>query len=703
MGAGPQRVCELSLLHLVKPSFVSGRVSPRIFGRIDLDQYVTGLEECRNFVVFPHGGVTFRSGTQFINEVKDSANAVRLIPFVFSNRQANMLEFGPNYIRFYQDRALIVDGGGVPVEVATPYSGEDVDRLRFDQSGDIIFLASASHPPKELRRLAVDDWDLVDFDFQRPIASNAELRAGPYLEENNTATTLTLSGTGVNVTITASSVVGINDDQGFLATDTGTGTERRLIRINKGGDWFDYIITAVNSTTSVDATRISGVAPPDATATSAWRLGAWSNTTGWPEVVKFHQQRLLFAQIQTLWGSATADFDNFAPTARDGAVTDDNAFTFSLASGRIDIIRWLQSSRVLEVGTEGAEFAFTGGTAGADSAITPANVLSRKGSEMGSFFVGQPIFSDNGTVFINRSGRKLFNFTFNFAGDNYISTDLTLLSEDFTLPGVFEMAYQAEPDMVIWALRTDGRLLACTYNPKQEVIAWSEHVLGGNFEGDTPVVESVAVIPADVGVRDEVWVSVLRTIGGQERRYIEVMKPLFGTDTAIENGFFVDSGLSYDGAPETTFTGLDHLEGEEVTIVADGTVRPPEVVTGGEVTIDEAASVVHIGLSYQGEIVLLPIEPGNVTDALTARRARIREVGLLLFRSLLVETGVVGKPLELVALRTPEDPLGESLEPFTGLFRFPIESNSEFRNRIRVVQNRPLPATVLSVLPVIDV
>ena len=673
-----------------RPAFVSGRLSPRLRARIDLNQYHTGLAECRNFVVFPHGGAAFRQGTVFAGPVKNHADFVRLIPFVFSTTEANVLEFGPAYTRIWQDGALL-EVGGSPLELTTPYDAADLNDLRFDQSGDIVFVVVRTRRPREFRRKAIDDWDTILFDFED----------GPYGEVNTTSTTLNPSAATGSITVTASSTAGINDGAGFLATDVS-----RLIRIKHSGTWSWMQITAVASTTSVTAT-VRGGALAATTATTDWRLGAWSDTTGWPEVVAFHQQRLFFGRGQTIWGSRTGDFNKFSPSAPNEEVRDDDAVTFRLAAGRTDQVRWMKSSRVLEIGTGGAEFAMSGGATGPiDQPITPNNVLVRKASESGAFQITQPIFSDNGTVFLGRSGRKILNHYYSFQADSYISDDLALLSEDLPAPGIIDMAYQAEPDMVIWCVRGDGRLIAVTFNPKQEIIAWHEHPLGGAYDGGEPAVESIAAVPHSSGAFDELWLSVLRTIDGAEVRYIEVMKPLFGPDVATEDAFFVDSGLSYSGAPTTTFSGLDHLEGETVAIVADGTVRPPKVVTAGGVTIDQAASVVHIGLPYTGRLELLAIEPAgqqSTQDALTARRVRVRDIGLFVFQTVLAEAGVLGQPAELIGVRTAGDNLGEPLDPRTFFARFAVSSGHEFQNRIFVEQNNPLPCTILAVLPVLDV
>jgi hypothetical protein len=215
-------------------------------------------------------------------------------------------------------------------------------------------------------------------------------------------------------------------------------------------------------------------------------------------------------------------------------------------------------------------------------------------------------------------------------------------------------------------------------------------------------VESIAVIPSSNGPYDELWVSILRTIDGNEVRYIEVMEQMFSPISDIANAFFVDSGLSYNGAPEDTFAGLEHLEGQEVAILADGSVHPSRVVEDGMVTLDRVASVVHIGLPYQGKLILLPFEPGDLSDGLTSRKTRVTQVGLMFYRTIMAEVGIEGQRLELFNRRLTTDPMDAPMQPRTGFDRVAVESRSEYRNRITVEQNFPLPCTVLSVLPIIE-
>lgn len=678
----------MALLFPAQPSFASGRLSPRMHARIDLQQYATGLAECQNFVILPQGGAVFRSGTQFVQQVQNSGGYVRLIPFVFSNTQAYIFELGDEYLKIFSDRAPLLDGG-TQVELTTPYVQAELDFVSYDQSGDIMVMVNREYPPQEVRREGALDWEFEPFDH----------RDGPYLDENVTATTITPGALTGSTTFTASAIAGINNGQGFLSTDVG-----RHLRIKQADVWGWAIITAVGSTTAVTATiQDADLAGESPAATTNWRLGAWSDTDGWPEAVRFHQQRLFFARGQTVWGSVSGIFKNFSPTNGAGEVLDTNSVTYVLAASQINLVQWLASTRVLEVGTGGAELTLSGsGSFGLDTPLTPSAVLAKTQTKKGSFEIGQPIFSDRGTVYINRAGRKVFNYYYSFSGDSYKNDDLTLLSDDITKPFIFELAYQSEPNMVIWAVRGDGMLLGCTFNPDQEVVAWHEHPIGGSHNGGIAEVESVAVIPSSDGREDEVWVSVLRTINGQPVRYVEVMNRLYDVEMGLDEAFFVDSGKRVTGSPDTTIGGLQHLEGQEVAIFADGALHPNRTVLNGIVELDRPAANVVVGLPYRGILEGLPVEPGSVSDALTGRRSTVKNIGVKYYQTLLLEVGMKGQKLEKLIVRPGSLPLGENLLPSSGMKRLSIHADAEFDNRIRIEQNSPAPATVLGLYPIIE-
>ena len=673
----------MALVFSVKPAFVSGQISPRTYGRVDLDQYATGLEQCKNFIVLPHGGATFRTGTRYVAETKNSA-AVHLIPFSFSSTQSYVIEAGFNYFRFFINQAKVEDPGSPPdpLEVTTTYTLSQLESLKYAQSGDIMYLVERTTPPKVLSRIANDDWTLTDFDFQD----------GPYYSENVTTTTLGFSALTGSITVTASATEGINNDTGFASTDVG-----RLIRV-KTTEWSWLKITAYTSPTEVTAT-VRGPNLAATTAVTTWRMGAWSDTDGWPEAVTFHQQRLMFARGQYVWGTKVGEFDNLSPTDVAGVVVDDDAVTYRLASNKINLIEWLQSSRTLEIGTAGQEFTMNGtGQIGIDSPLTPDSVIARKTTENGSAPDEKPIFTSNGTVFLNRSRRKLYNYYYSFQSDNYIVDDLTILSEDITSPSIVDMTYSHEPHKLLFAVRSDGVLLGCTFNPQQDVVAWHYHEIGGT---DSEV-EAITSIPSLDGFYDETYIAVKRTVNGSTVRYLEVMEPLFDNATAVEDAFFVDSGLTYDSTPTTSITNLGHLEGEEVTILADGKVHPVKTVTSGAITLDYNASVVHVGLPYIGRLRLLPFETGAINKSYSGRKARVVSVGVKYYQTILGEVGIDGKPLELFNERTFNTPFNTAISPTDGFVRVPVAGDTQYQSKVVVEQNYPLPCTILSIYPMID-
>lgn len=225
----------------LQSSFNAGEWSPLLYGRTDLPKRRNALGPTLNYVATLQGPVTRRPGTAYVAAAADTAN-VRLQRFEFSTTQAYVLEFTPGKIRFYVNGGQLLSGG-VPYEVATPYTAGDLDGLYLTQSADVLYIVHPSYPPKTLSRLGATSWTLADMAFLD----------GPYLPRNVTATKLgcTASTPGVTgATVTASSTTGINGGAGFQASDVG-----RLLRINNtttgAPDWVQAVITAVNSTTNV--------------------------------------------------------------------------------------------------------------------------------------------------------------------------------------------------------------------------------------------------------------------------------------------------------------------------------------------------------------------------------------------------------------------------------------------------------------------
>ena len=760
-------------------NFTGGELSPRLDGRTDLTKYSSSCSTLENLVVYPHGSAARRPGSTFIAEVKTSSAKTRLIPFEFSTTQTYMLEFGNQYMRVYKDKGQVLSGGSA-FEISTPYLTAELFDIKFAQSADVMYITHPSHPVKKLSRTGHTSWTLVSCSFTK----------GPMQDANITDTTLNpgQSAVGTGVSLVASAVTGINGGSGFQSTDVG-----RFVFLNSG-----YAkITAVADTTNATIEILTALS--SASATADWRLGAFSDTTGHPSCVTFFEQRLVFAgtteQPQTIFFSRSGDYENMDANIG-GTVADDDAIIYTIASNQVNAIRFMTATRTLIIGTAGGEFTVSGGSV--DTAITPTNILIKKQSNHGSANV-DAIAVGNATLFLQRAKRKIRELAYNFDVDGYIAPDMTILAEHISEGGLTQLAYQQEPNQLVYAVRGDGELVALTYQREQQVTAWHRHIFGGRFgtatitvtdfaniangtrivltksDGTTTtftsatsatsgkfhttssdnqtatniktlidadsdftatvstnvvtiketsplstgfltitslddnvrlaktdegkaVCESVAVIPTD-DTEYEVYVIVKRTINGSTKRYVECLN-VFDFDQTDNTSFnYLDSQLSYSGSAATTISGLSHLEGQTVSILADGATHPDKTVSSGEITLDRSARNVKVGLAYTSLLQTMRLNAGSQNGTSQGKTKRIYDITVRMFETIGVEVGPNLNDMERIPFRSSADLMDEGIPPFTGDKEVEFRGNYETDGFIFVRQTQPLPFTILSLYP----
>ncbi len=659
-------------------NFTAGELSPRLDGRNDLSKYPSGCKTLENFIVYPHGSAARRSGTQFISEVKTSANKTRLVPFEFSTTQTYILEFGNQYIRIYKDKGQVQNGGSA-VEIATPYLTAELFDIKFAQSADVMYIVHPNHAARKLSRTSHINWTLTQIDFTK----------GPMQDPNTTTTTLNPGQTavGTGVSLAASATTGINGGAGFASTDVG-----RFVFLHGG-----YAkITAFTDTTNVTIEILTTLSA--STATENWRLGAFSDTTGHPSTVTFFEQRLVFAgttnQPQTVFFSKSGDYENMDANIG-GTIADSDAIIYTIASNQVNAIRFMTATRTLIIGTAGGEFSVSGG--GSDVAITPTNILIKKQSNHGAANL-DALAVGNVTLFMQRARRKMRELAYNFDVDGYIAPDMTILAEHITEGGITQMAYQQEPNQIIWLVRGDGELVGFTYQREQQVTAWHRHIFGGAFGSGKAVCESVAVIPTD-DTEYEVYVIIKRTINGATKRYIEVLNTFDFTQTDNTTFNFLDSQLDYNGSATTTISGLSHLEGQTVSILADGATHADKVVSSGSITLDRSATKVKVGLAYTSLLQTMRIDAGARDGTSQSKTKRIYEITIRLFESVGVEVGPDLNNLERIPFRSSANAMNQGITPFTGDKEVEFRGNYETDGFVFVRQTQPLPLTILSLYP----
>ena len=216
-----------------------------------------------------------------------------------------------------------------------------------------------------------------------------------------------------------------------------------------------------------------------------------------------------------------------------------------------------------------------------------------------------------------------------------------------------------------------------------------------------PVVESVASISGSLN-EDELWVIVKRTINGSTRRYVEVFSDFDFDETDAEVFHFVDSGLAYDGTATTSITGLEHLEGETVSILADGGTHATKKVSSGAITLDRSSKKVKVGLAYNSILQTMRLEggAGQYEGTAQSKTKRISKVTLRLFETVGAKVGSSLTNLEIVPFRTTSDPLDTPVSTFLAGDKT-IEFSDDYNTDgfIFIKQDQPLPLSILAIYP----
>jgi len=598
------------------------------------------------------------------------------------------------------DDISLIDNSAV--EIDTPWTESELFQVNGPQSADVLYLYHPDNPTYKLLRFGHTSWSLVEVAWVD----------GPYLPQNTSATTLLPSAnTGLGINLTLSAIKGVNDDQGWLSTDIG-----RLVRYrhaDEAGIWGYAVIVSITSTLiAVADVRVDFEATPDASA--AFRLGAWSGTTGYPSIGTFYEQRQFAAntsnQPQTLWATQTADFENHTPDSRDASSTveDNDALDYTISADEVNAIRWLSpGENTLVLGTTGGEWI----PESAGVVITPSDIVIRRRTKHGSANI-QPVRVGNVVLFVQTAKRKIREFGIaDTVAAEFRAFDMTRLAQHVTRSGIVKMDFQQEPDSLIWAVRNDGQLLTMTFRREEDVVAWARHIVGGSFSTGDAVVESVVVIPGANGAgqtqssenRDEVWITVKRTINSSTVRYIEVLERDYETGDDEEDSYYADSIITYDSTATSSLTGLTHLANETVRIFADGFIHPDKTVSStGTLTLDDDASVVQIGLGYTHTIKPLRFEGGTVAGTAVGKKKQIFGVTFILLNSHTLSFGPDEDNLTTVDFRVVSDAMDTAVPFFTGEHFEGWDDTWRADPRMVIQSDDPTPFTLLALAPEID-
>ena len=447
------------------------------------------------------------------------------------------------------------------------------------------------------------------------------------------------------------------------------------------------IIGGVATITAANTINVDKWLGPLAAAgakTKFWQYGAFNATSGYPRSVCLHEQRLCFggtkAQPNTIWCSAIGDFENF-----ELGVNASDAVQFTLAASEGNRINWMFSQSEMLVGTSGDEWTI--GAADSASALSATNVKTRRQASYGSKYMRAAMVNDV-LLFVQRNGRKVRELVYELNKDGWVAPDLTLLAEHITVGEIVEVAYQQQPDAILWCVRGDGTLIGMTYERDQKVVGWHRHTIADNAD-----VESVATIYGNE-TEDEVWMVVKRTVSGQTYRTIErfplLWRANFDNQTTT-SWRYLDGHVAFaSGSANRSVAGLTHLNGKTVTIVQNGVLTGTAVVSGGAVTVP-ATTAGYVGLPYISTLMPMKLDMDLEDGSSQGRKKRIHKMVVRTQKSKGGQVRVnAGQWYDLASTLTT----GDQKILTAGTFGFDAD--------VSVQQSEPYPMCVLAIEPVWD-
>ncbi len=680
-------------------NFTGGEISHSLASRYDLGKFKSSCRHLENFLPDLHGPLHRRMGTRFLEDLEGFSV---LIPFEFSADpgQNYVLVLQEGRIRVAQKNGFVRDASGEPVSMPAPYLKEQLYDVAFAQSGDIVYLAHPGHALRKVMRYGQADWRLEKVNFMPAIDppdlvtvafssgdGNFDLRYKVAAVNAKGEVSVAAKGHQPAGKHPSDWVVG---DYALVSWFPVDGAESYLVWREDAGI---YGLIGVSD----GETKTSGgqvvfrddryTADQKDTPPNPQDPFTQGNNPG---LVTFHQQRLVLGspalQPQTWHASRTGSYEDFS---RARPLKDDDALEFTLASGRIDVIQWMASFGDLLFGTAGGEYKAIGADQGA---ITPSSLNMREQSYWGSARL-RPLVIGNSVLHVQRQGSRVRDLCYSLERDGYAGNDLSVLAAHlFENRLIKQWDYQQSPGSTIYCVRDDGLMLALTYLKEHEIWGWSRVSTRGKFR-------SVAVTAGSM--EDDVYVVAERVIKNETRWYLERFEPRWKESDGIESAFFVDSGLSYSGLATSVLAGLEHLEGLEVAILADGGPLPAQVVRDGRIILPFAARTAQVGLPYKS--LVCPQTPeADMQEGASLGRARSYSRSRL--RLAASVGGSYGPDLEtLYNLPFTPAKYGQAIPPFTGDLEFNPDAGYSPEGKIWFVQDLPLPFTITALMLEVDI
>lgn len=738
-------------------AFTSGELSPRLDGRTDLDQYYKGVKTLENFFVHAHGGITKRPGTRFIAEAKDSTEPVILIPFEFSTTQAYILEFGHEYVRFYTQGGQLATSAGVPYEIVSPYSGEDLSGIKYAQSADVLYLTHPSYPIYKLSRFTNVLWILEKVVFY----------GGPFFDINSTDVAVIADSTTGGVNLSASDGIFDADHVGAFwkiqdsftlespavsasdwsteiyadvgeevtigVTGTWAGTITTQVSFDDGQTWIDIYTQTENLTQLYTSTQDN----------SLYRAGfsstGYTSGTATISLVKLNYYGYMridtFTNSQEVSGAVIKELPHTNDTLNwaEGAWSDYRGYPTAISFYEQRLLFAGSPSRPQTIwGSQSDDFENFENvannldeayiyTVASQSVNTIQWMLDHSrmllfGTNNGEWKFGEPdtpttpIFvnikkqTPYGSANIQAYAIDRFAVYIQRGSQKIRSMGYDLRYDSFISPEVSLLAEHLMEDGIIditYLSNPDPSVYMVDNGGDLIVLTLDPGAEVNAFsrwttQGDF---ESIASIPASGG-DDELWCVVKREIEGVDLRYIEYFKHNeIGDDGDYSRNYYVDSGI--DGTfPQGTLTpsGAEHLNGETCKLLVDGATQADVVVSGGTFTMTTSGNFIITGLGYTAKVETMKLEIPTRTGSGQGKPMSTFRVIARLQDTVGLKAGDSESSTDIIPFRNSAMLMNNPVPIFSGDKEIFLDTGFKTAQQVWVLNDQPLPCTILALI-----
>lgn len=306
---------------------------------------------------------------------------------------------------------------------------------------------------------------------------------------------------------------------------------------------------------------------------SSRKEDVWSDTRGWPKTACYYEGRLIIggckAKPQSVFASKAGSPYNFELDEAD----DDDAIFATISSRKLSDIADVFPGRNLQIFTAGSEFATL------TSPLTPQTFNIVPQTSHGTLYLEAKDI-DGATIIADRNGKTIHRYLYNFNEDAYTTNDISVLSPELIKTPV-DIAIlggtTSEDANWVFIVNNDGSVTVLNTLRSQDINGFTAWNTSGTIE-DASVVD------------DELYMVTKRTIDGADIRHIE----------RWDFDLYLDDAVSYEvgGLPFTTILDLEHLEGEEVSVRADGAYLGEYTVSSGQITLEDSVREAQVGIGF---------------------------------------------------------------------------------------------------------